>query len=169
MRFERARAACTRCCFEGPTGPGTYPGTVAASMLEAELDECRSWLSFVDRTARQDASNNDQRKPGCLILERREQHSSLSQPPCGWRIKGLICWLAEAPPDGCACRDSHEPASNPCIACNVPVRGWALPSAGGRCSAPRSGECRSRGSGPQAREIPRSERRRGSERAAPVL
>jgi hypothetical protein len=43
-------------------------------------------------------------------------------------------WLAGARRDGSACRDNPEPASSPCSACNVPVRGWALPSAGGRCS-----------------------------------
>ena len=34
-------------------------------------------------------------------------------------------WSAAAPQDGCACRDSREPVSNPCSACTVPVRGWA--------------------------------------------
>jgi hypothetical protein len=68
MRFERSRAACTRCYFAGPTCRGTYPGTVASSMLEAELDECRPYLSFVDRTARQGTSNNNRRKQG---LKRR--------------------------------------------------------------------------------------------------
>jgi len=67
MRFERSRAAYTRCNLARPTGRGTYPGTAAASMREAKLDECRSWLSFVDGTARQDASNN-RRKQGWLTL-----------------------------------------------------------------------------------------------------
>jgi hypothetical protein len=51
MRFKRSRAACTRCGFAGPTGSGTYPGTVAASLPEAALDEYRSDLSYVDRAA----------------------------------------------------------------------------------------------------------------------
>jgi hypothetical protein len=33
-------------------------------MFEAELDECRSYLSFVDRAARQGASGNSRRKQG---------------------------------------------------------------------------------------------------------
>jgi hypothetical protein len=50
-------------------------------MREAALDECRSWLSFVDGTARQDASNN-RRKLGCLIVE-----SSIHRSP-GHQVDG---------------------------------------------------------------------------------
>jgi hypothetical protein len=60
-RFERSRAACARCRFVGPTYRGTYSGSVATSMPEAELDECRSYLPLVDRTARQHASDNSRR------------------------------------------------------------------------------------------------------------
>ena len=42
---------------------------------------------------------------------------------------------AGAPPDGCAYRDSREPVSSPCSACNAPTHGWASPSAGGTKSA----------------------------------
>jgi hypothetical protein len=43
--------------LQGRACRGAYSETVAASMLEAELDECRSRLSFVDRTARQDRAD----------------------------------------------------------------------------------------------------------------
>jgi hypothetical protein len=58
---ERSRAACARCRFVGPTYRGAYSGTVATSMPEAELDECRSYLPVVDRTARQHASDSSRR------------------------------------------------------------------------------------------------------------
>jgi len=56
LRFERSRAACARCRFVGQTCRGTYSGSAATSMREAELDECRSYLPVVDRTARQHES-----------------------------------------------------------------------------------------------------------------
>jgi hypothetical protein len=59
MRFKRSRAACTRCYFAGPTGSGTYPGTIAASLPQEALDEFRSDLSYVDRTAGWGASDNN--------------------------------------------------------------------------------------------------------------
>jgi hypothetical protein len=61
MRFKRFRAACARCYFAWPTDAGAYPGTVAASLPEAALDECRSDLSYVDRTAGSDPSDNNRR------------------------------------------------------------------------------------------------------------
>jgi hypothetical protein len=43
--------------------------------------------------------------------------------------QGPKSWSAAAPRDGFAYGDSREPANNPCSACSVPARGWALPSA----------------------------------------
>jgi len=40
-------------------------------MPEAELDECRPYLSFVDRTARQGTSSNNRRKQGLKASSRR--------------------------------------------------------------------------------------------------
>jgi hypothetical protein len=60
-RFERSRATCARCRFVGPPYDGTYSGPFATSMPEAELDECRSNLPVVDRTARRHASDNSRR------------------------------------------------------------------------------------------------------------
>ena len=57
----RFRAACARCRFVGSTYRDAYSGSVATSMPEAELDECRSYLPVVDRTARQYASDNSRR------------------------------------------------------------------------------------------------------------
>src|ERR1700722_19656607 len=74
MRIERSRAAC--CCFAGPTCRGTYFRTVAASMLQAALDKCRSYLSFMDRTAERDASYNNRRNQQRLkrrLLNRLKQ------------------------------------------------------------------------------------------------
>jgi hypothetical protein len=68
---------------------------------------------------------------------------------------------AGALPDGCACMDNPGPASNPCNACSVPIRGWALPLAGGRCRGARSGVCHSRGTGLQGSDSRRSGRHRG--------
>ena len=58
-RFKRFRAACARYCVAGPTGSGTCPGTIAAALPEAALDQRRSDLSDVDRAAGWRASDND--------------------------------------------------------------------------------------------------------------
>src|SRR6185312_714716 len=58
---------------------------------------------------------------------------------------------AEAQPDGCACADSHAPASSPCTACSVPVRGSASSSVDARYRARRSGGYRNRDSRPPDR------------------
>jgi hypothetical protein len=111
MRFKPPRAAYTRCSLTRPSGRGTDPGAAAASVLAAGLDECGSWLSFVDGTAREDASNSNPRKSGCLIPSWCEKYSPLPRQPCRRRVK---------------CRDfggtqrdqmgDPEPASNPCNA-----------------------------------------------------
>ena len=59
IRFERFNTTCTRGYFAGPACRGTYPRTVAASMLETRLDECRSWMSLLDSSAGQDASDHN--------------------------------------------------------------------------------------------------------------
>lgn len=61
MRLRGSRADCERCRFVGPAYRGTYSGSVANSMPQAELDECRSYMPVVDRTARRDASGNGRR------------------------------------------------------------------------------------------------------------
>jgi hypothetical protein len=71
MRFERSRAACARCYFAGLICCGTYPGTVAVSVPGAELDECRSYMYFVDRAAGQNASDNSRRNRQRLKQRRR--------------------------------------------------------------------------------------------------
>jgi len=71
MRFKRSGAACTRRYFAGPTGSGTYPGAIAASLPEAALDECRSDLSYVDRTAGWGASDNHGDRQRIAWYERR--------------------------------------------------------------------------------------------------
>src|SRR5439155_16871749 len=48
-------------------------------------------------------------------------------------------------PDGCACTDSREPASNPGTAYIAPAHGSASPSAAARRRAQRSGACYSQG------------------------
>jgi hypothetical protein len=104
MRFERSRAACTRCCFAEPAGRGTCPGTAGASMLKAALDECRSWLSFVDRTAREDASSDDRREPGWLI-SRTSKAAFIVRPATGWTAgREQRFWSAAARQDRYACR-----------------------------------------------------------------
>jgi hypothetical protein len=58
-RFERSRAAYARRRFVGPAYRGTYSGSVTTSMPEPNLDECRSYLPVMDRTARQHALHNN--------------------------------------------------------------------------------------------------------------
>jgi hypothetical protein len=41
----------TRCYSAGSARRGAHPRTIAGSMLEAALDECRSDLSYVDGTS----------------------------------------------------------------------------------------------------------------------
>jgi len=92
-----------------------------------------------------------------LILDGSELHqrSPGHQVDGGSRAEILV---GRSVRDGCAYAGSLEPASNPCSACSAPVRGWASPSAGARCSA-LSDACHSRGSGPRDRDIRRSKRR----------
>jgi hypothetical protein len=68
MRFKRSRAADTRCYFARPTDPDTYSGTVADSLPEAALDECRSGMSYVDRTARWNASGDRRSQQGLKAM-----------------------------------------------------------------------------------------------------
>jgi hypothetical protein len=60
-------------------------------------------------------------------------------------------------------------AGAPQDGCIAPVRGLALPLAGVRYSARPSGACRSRGSGPQDKDIGRSMRRPASAMVVPGL
>jgi hypothetical protein len=167
MRFERSRAACTRCCFAEPAGRGTGPGTVAACVPEAALDECRSWLSFVDRTAREDASSDDRREPGWLIPRTQKQDSLFARPPGGRRVGSRDFSRPQ--------RDKIDTlvgvASNQraVFAVHVPfqlVNGRRLRPAH---SVRPSDGCRSRGSGPQDKDIGRLMRRPASAMVVQVL
>jgi hypothetical protein len=64
--------------------------------------------------------------------------SPLSLPPGRWWIEGGNFGRSESHKLAALVRGAPGPASNPCSACTAPVRGWALPSVGGRCSAPPS-------------------------------
>ena len=58
--------------------------------------------------------------------------------------RSLKSWSVAARPDGCACRDSREPASS-CSACSARVRGSASSSVAARCRGRRSDVCCSQG------------------------
>jgi hypothetical protein len=101
-RFERSRAACARCRFVGPTYRGTYSGSVATSMPEAELDECRSYLPLVDRTARQHASDNSRRNRQRSKWRRRNFENPMTSHQLRTLILGQI--LSERPDCSRSCR-----------------------------------------------------------------
>jgi hypothetical protein len=127
MRLERPRAACARCYFAGRTCRVTYFGTVAASMLQAALDKCRSYLSFMDRTAARDASNNNRRNQQRLKRRLLNLLKQFTVPPATMSMadEELRSSLAARHKVAALVGIAANLRAKPCSACSAPVREWA--------------------------------------------
>jgi hypothetical protein len=78
--------------------------------------------------------------------------SPLSRPPGGRWIEGRYLGCPERHQMAALVRIASDLRAILADACNAPVHEQGSLSAGGRCSGPRSGGCRSQGSGPRDRD-----------------